>query len=213
MPKLDRRWRNGFVLGKSANSSQILIATFDGGGGVVRTKAIIRAVPAIRCDATNLFRISIPPTTFDNRNQDENATSESRHAREHDVRAEDAEALSLKRRIRVYDKDVLNVGRTTGSPRRTLVRTNQIRLAKPHKHDQTCRTHIYQQLKAANYHRIRAAELERLRNRPSISKDSNSPTPPIHDDDAADLFLGDGEEEEEDNDAPEAPEHALDAPY
>ena len=111
--KLDQRWRYGFFIGRSINSDQNFVATLS--GDVVRARAIIRVVPSVRWDADAISQLHVTPTREQTDFQDLIEQSHQPHLREQDARAEDD--AELRRRLKIYDQDVLDHGFTEGCPR------------------------------------------------------------------------------------------------
>ena len=175
--KLDQRWRYGVFLGRSLSSDQNFIGINT--GEVVCARAMVRVVPSIRWDAERISKITTSPMTFKSNTQDriEEASEPHTHP-EPNLDAEEASRQS--RRLRVLDSDVQAHGYTDGCQRCEYLRQGRTTLAKGVRHNEACREHVYDALRAAGAEKVKRADMadsSRTQARTKKPRDSQPPEP------------------------------------
>ena len=152
--KLDQRWRYGVFLGRSLSSDQNFIGLSS--GEVVCARAIVRVVPSIRWSSDMISKISTPPLTFRSGTLDRIEEHQDPQAHP-DPTVESADARQ-SRRLRILDSDVRKYGFTDSCPRCEYLRQGRTMLARGSRHNEACRDHIYEALKADGAEKVRRVD-------------------------------------------------------
>ena len=143
--KLDQRWRYGTFLGRALGSDQNFVGI--GSGEVVCARAIVRVVPSVRWSTDRVSKITTTPLTFKIGTLDH--IEESRDPQAHpEVVEEVADEAQQMRRVRIFDGDVKKYGYTDSCPRCQAIKLNQHHRAKMMRHNEECREHVYDSLRA-----------------------------------------------------------------
>ena len=153
--KLDQRWRYGIFVGRSLSSDQNFIGLIN--GDVVCARAMVRTVPTIRWNSDRVSKVRATPMTYTSSSQDQIEEEAEPHS--HDDPTRDAEDLDRNaRRVPLYDADVQAHGFTEGCPRCSFLRQGLTRAARRVRHNEACRQHTYEALRAAGARKMRDAD-------------------------------------------------------
>ena len=142
--KLDPRWRNGLLLGRSWNTDQNYIALLD--GSIVRARAMVRVIPDIRWDSHRAKRVtgklfSLHDTSID---QIEESLDPHRGVeRRADGPESDDQPEPLHRRLPILQRDLTKYGFTDGCLKCRYLRDGQHLRAQNSNHTEPCRKRIY----------------------------------------------------------------------
>ena len=154
--KMDQRWRYGIFLGRSLSSDQNFIGI--GTGEVVCARAIVRVVPNMRWSPESISKIQITPLTFKSGALDQIEESQDPQAHaEPGIETDDVQRQS--RRLRILDADVRKYGFTESCQRCDYLRQGKDRLAKGIRHNEECREHTYDALRAVGADKLQRADL------------------------------------------------------
>ena len=155
--KLDQRWRYGTFLGRSLSSDQNFVAT--NSGDVVCARAIVRVVANIRWDPERVSKIRVSPMDFKMNTMDriEEETEPDAHP---DPKPDVSDSQRQMRRLRVMDPDVRKHGFTKSCQRCEFLRQGKTLLARGTRHNEECRAHIYEALRAAGVEKLQRADME-----------------------------------------------------
>ena len=154
--KLDQRWRYGVFLGRSMSSDQNFVGLNN--GDVVCARAIVRMIPETRWDADRIGAIRITPFDFKTKAQDIIEADPDPHAHP-EPKSSDADPTS-KRRVKIYDQDLVRFGYTEGCQRCNYVRRGQNLRAGGVRHSEECRKRLYEAMRDAGLEKIQRADDE-----------------------------------------------------
>ena len=145
--KLDVRWRHGLFLGRSMNSDQNFIGLPD--GSVTCARAMVRLVPKKRWDMAQLGNLTAMPMDYKTKHLDiiEQGPEPHEHAPGEDVDVGDGDEHK-KRRMQVSWQNLQDYGFTPNCPRCSLHRQGLHARAKHSRHNEVCRSRIYQEIRA-----------------------------------------------------------------
>ena len=154
--KLDQRWRYGVFLGRSLSSDQNFIGL--NSGEVVCARAMVRVVPALRWNAERISKIHTSPMGYKSGSQDRIEEEADPHAHPEPTADVEDNARQM-RRVRLFDTDVQTHGYTDGCMRCDYLRDGRTGLAKNVRHNEECREHTYEALRAAGASKVKRADL------------------------------------------------------
>ena len=178
--KLDVRWRHGIFLGRSMNSDQNYIGLID--GSVTCARAMVRLVHKKRWDTDHVGNISALPMDFKTRQLDIIEQGSEPHAHEtteDDQKEDDSMPPSKTRRVQVTWKQLQQYGYTEGCHRCSLHRQGLHARARHARHNEDCRSRIYQEIRTSSKD-IQPEEERRLVVKPKPTKE------PKHDEEVPD---------------------------
>ena len=175
--KLDVRWRHGLFLGRSMNSDQNFIGLPD--GSVTCARAMVRLVPRRRWDMTQLGNITTMPMDHKTKHLDVIEQEPDPHAYAPVEATEDDDAAQLKRRRMIVTwQNLQEFGFTPNCRRCSLHRQGLHARAKHCRHNEDCRSRIYQEVRA-KMRTVDPEEERRLevRKKPIVEPKADLPTP------------------------------------
>ena len=155
---LDARWRYDVFLGRASICDQHVIGLAN--GSIVAARAIARLVPSLRWSLERVGAVNGVPMDYKTKDYDIIEEDVSPHT--HSEEAEDPEADdSSSRRLRISPKHLREHGCTDGCKCCQLHRQGLHARAKHMRHDEACRSRIYQAIKGAKG-RVTEEEAKRL---------------------------------------------------
>ena len=175
--KLDVRWRHGIFLGRSMSSDQNFIGLPD--GSVTGARAMIRLVAKKRWDTEKIGNISAMPMEVKTRNLDiiEQGPDPHAHAsQEPDQDQDDPNPIS-RRRIQITWQHLQDYGYTPNCHRCSLHRQGLHARAKHSRHNEACRSRMYQEVLARDK-TVSAEEEQRLEVKKKPPKEPKIDEPP-----------------------------------